>query len=79
MCYNSTSFINSSDCNETVPLVKEPSFSKVYRLVTTILFSAILVASLAGNSLVVFTILRQKNMLVNNTFLNYKFITEDKK
>lgn len=62
MCYNSTSFINSSDCNETVPLVKEPSFDKVYRLVTTILFSAILVASLAGNSLVVFTILRQKSM-----------------
>ena len=62
MCYNATSFINSSDCNETVPLVKEPSFDKVYRLVTTILFSAILVASLTGNSLVVFTILRQKSM-----------------
>lgn len=37
-------------------------FGETYILVTTVLFGAILVASLAGNSLVIFTILRRRSM-----------------
>lgn len=68
MCGNITSILNSSVCNGTEqPGFLEPprvdhSFGEVYILVTTILFSAILAASLAGNSLVVFTVLRRKSM-----------------
>lgn len=54
--------ISNQTCFSEPPGNAGHPFGETYVLVTTILFSAILIASLAGNSLVIFTILRRKSM-----------------
>ena len=68
-CESGASFLNSSSSgnisNQTCfsePQGNGHPFGETYVFITTVLFGAILVASLAGNSLVIFTILRRKNM-----------------
>ena len=68
-CESGASFLNSSSSgnisNQTCfsePQGNGHPFGEAYILVTTVLFGAILVASLAGNSLIIFTILRRKSM-----------------
>lgn len=70
MCQSTmASFLNSTSCNVSnqtgfsePPRNEHPFGNEIYIMVTTILFAAILAASLAGNSLVIFTILRRKRM-----------------
>lgn len=73
---NATSFRNMSNQTCSSEPTRNPlgeafighPFGEAYILVTTSLFGAILVASLIGNSLVIFTILRRKSM---RTSCNY--------
>ena len=54
--------VSNLTCFSSEPPIMQHPFGEVYILVTTCLFGAILVAGLVGNSLVIFTILRRKNM-----------------
>lgn len=69
MCQPTADIRNTTSCNmpnktgsaDFGPTYENP-FGKIYISVTTTLFGAILLASLVGNSLITFTILRRKNM-----------------